>query len=195
MTANALSLDSLESRARVVGHVDLGQQPELPVVDHGVTGDFLTDQAATPWSGEQMQRDLDRVLAEIAELQTENRWDDILALFHPVAEKLPELADSGMENEVRLKIGFVLCRAGRHAESIASLTPVTKQDPENCMALHPGLHCPGCIVYRPHIPAAHAVQREKTPYCNRSFSFCRSLQAAPGIGNIFLSRRSTVQGH
>jgi tetratricopeptide (TPR) repeat protein len=134
MTANALSHDTLDNRARVIGHVDICGEQEPPVTGNSSTDDFLTNLAATPWSGEQMQRDLDRILAEIAELQTENRWDDILALFHPVTEKLPELADSGMENEVRLKIGFVLCRAGRHAEAITCLTPVTEQDPENCMS-------------------------------------------------------------
>lgn len=134
MTANALSLDSLESRARVVGHVDLAQEPERPADGNVSADDFLTDQAASPWSSEQVQRDLDRVLAEILELQTENRWDDIIALFHPVPEKLPELVESGMENEVRLKVGFTLCRAGRHAEAITCLTPVTEQDPENGMA-------------------------------------------------------------
>jgi len=134
MTANALSIKSLESRARVVGHVDLTQEADRPVAAHASDDDFLTDQASSPWSGEQMQRDLDRVLAEIRELQTENRWDDIISLFHPVSEKLPELVDSGLENEVRLKVGFALCRAGRHSEAIACISPVTKQDPDNGMA-------------------------------------------------------------
>ena len=81
-----------------------------------------------------MQRDLDRVLAEIRELQTENRWDDIIALFYPVEEKLPELVESGMDNEVRLKLGFTLCRTGRHSDSITCLTPVVQDDPDNGMA-------------------------------------------------------------
>lgn len=134
MTANALSVKSLESRARVVGHVDFAQEAERQVSGHGLDDDFLTGQAASPWSGEQMQRDLNRILAEVRELQTDNRWDDIIALFHPVAEKLPELVGSGLDNEVRLKVGFALCRAGRHEEAIACLAPVTKQDPDNGMA-------------------------------------------------------------
>lgn len=134
MTANALSVKSLESRARVVGHVDLAQEAEHPVPGHGQDDDFLTGQAASPWTGEQVQRDLDRTLAEIRELQTDNRWDDIIALFHPVADKLPELVSSGLENEVRLKVGFALCRAGRHDEALACLAPVAKQDPDNGMA-------------------------------------------------------------
>jgi tetratricopeptide (TPR) repeat protein len=134
MTANALSLDSMDSRARVVGHVDLVQEPEASAAGAAAADDFLGRQAACPWTGDQVQRDLDRVLAEIVELQAENRWDDIIALFHPVADKLPELEDSGMADEIRLKVGFALCRTGQHAEALTCLRPVAKQDPENCMA-------------------------------------------------------------
>ena len=135
MTANTLPLTRDEERARVVGHVDLGTK----TVQNNQTGqtpeqDFLLEQAARPWSVDQVQRDCDRVLAEIRELQSENRWDDIIALFHPVTEKLPELADSGRENEVRLKVAFALCRAGRHAEAIASLQQVVQHEPENGLA-------------------------------------------------------------
>ncbi len=134
MTANALLVDSRGDRARVVGHVDLDRQGESRDSGNETGGDFLDEQAASPWSGAQLQRDHDRVLAEISELQSENRWDDIIALFHPVRDKLPELEDSGMAGEVRLKVGFALGRAGRHAEALACLTPVAEQDPENAMA-------------------------------------------------------------
>ena len=65
MTANALSLDSMDSRARVVGHVDLVQESEAPAAGAAVDDDFLGRQAASPWTGDQLQRDLDRVLAEV----------------------------------------------------------------------------------------------------------------------------------
>ncbi len=135
MTANALSLDSTESRARVVGHVDLVQEtvPTSPAA-RNTSLDFLEAQAASPWSGDQLQRDLDRVLAEIAELQSENRWEDIIALFHPVTDKLPELEENEMAGDVRLKVGFALGRAGRNSEALACLEPVTQADPENSMA-------------------------------------------------------------
>ena len=134
MTANALSIDSVETRARVVGHVNLAQEQESPAAEIAAGDDFLTNQAASPWSGDQIQRDIDRVVAEIVELQTENRWDDIIGLFHPVSDKLPELEENGMTGEVRLKVGFALSRAGRHAEAISCVTPVVEQDPENGMA-------------------------------------------------------------
>jgi tetratricopeptide (TPR) repeat protein len=134
MTASALPLENNDNRARVVGRVDLAQATGPATVNNESNGDFLTEQAAHPWSGEQMQRDVDRILAEISELQAENRWDDIIALFHPVAEKLPELTGSGMENEVCLKVAFALCRAGHHRDAITCLSPVVQQDTENCLA-------------------------------------------------------------
>ena len=134
MTANALLVGSRENRARVVGHVDLDRQGESGHAGRKTNGDFLDQQAASPWSGDRLQRDRDRVLAEISELQSENRWNDIIALFHPVEDRLPELEESGMAAEVRLKVGFALGRAGRHAEALDCLLPVSKQDPDNAMA-------------------------------------------------------------
>ena len=46
MTANALSLDSMDSRARVVGHVDLVQEPESSAAGAAAADDFLGRQAA-----------------------------------------------------------------------------------------------------------------------------------------------------
>lgn len=132
MTANALPLDTVDSRARIVGHVDIAKEPAQS--DVGSDTDFLTDQAATPWSGDRLRQDRDRILAEIAELQTENRWDDIIALFHPVQDKIPDLAAGGIVDEIRLKVGFALCRAGRHGEAIACLAPVAESEPGNPMA-------------------------------------------------------------
>lgn len=134
MTANALSIDSTESKARIVGHVDLKEEPEYPAAGTATESDFLTDQAASPWSGDRLQLEHDRIIAEIMELQAENRWDDIIALFHPVTDKVPELVENGMTDEIRLKIGFSLCRTGRHSEAIRCLAPVVDSDSENAIA-------------------------------------------------------------
>ncbi len=134
MTANALPKDKSDNRARIVGRVDLARETALPVAAGGPEGDFLAEQAARPWNGEQVRRDAERVLAEIRELQAENRWEDIISLFHPVDEKLPDLVDSGMADEVRLKVGFVLCRAGRHDEALACLEAVVRADAGNALA-------------------------------------------------------------
>jgi len=134
MAAQALSRDSSDDRARIVGHVNLRQELTAPGPDTSSDKDFLTNQAACPWTGERLVQDRDRSIAEIAELQSENRWNDIIALFHPVEEKAPALTENGMAGELRLKVGFALCRAGRHAEAINCLNPVAVTEPENAMA-------------------------------------------------------------
>jgi tetratricopeptide (TPR) repeat protein len=132
MTAQAV-VHQEEARARVIGHVEL-TQPEQGRECHDSDNDFLTALAADPQAGARLRSDLDRVLTEIRELQAENRWEDILSLFYPVSEKLPELCGTGMEHDVRLKIGFVLSRAGRNNEAIECLQPVVQQDPQNGLA-------------------------------------------------------------
>ncbi len=77
MAANALFVDSGDDRARVVGHVDLDRQGEYRDSGKGTDDDFLDAQAAGPWTGDRLQQDHDRILAEISELQSKNRWDDM----------------------------------------------------------------------------------------------------------------------
>lgn len=133
MTANTLPVRDNDSRARVVGHVSVIHQGKSPSAQLS-EDDFLAGQAVAPWSDNLVRQGSQRVLAEIGELQRDNRWEDIIALFHPVAEKLPELTGSDMEHEVRLKVGFALSRAKRHAAAIDCLEPVIRQDPDNALA-------------------------------------------------------------
>lgn len=73
-------------------------------------------------------------LAEIEEMVRENRWQDILAAFFPVQEKLPELADEGLDLAVRERIAFALGQVGRFDEAIAELQLCVGRDPENFRA-------------------------------------------------------------
>lgn len=70
-------------------------------------------------------------LVEIAELSRENRWEDILAAFFPIEEKLPELADEGLDLPVREKVAFALGQLGRFDQAIAELQACIERDPEN----------------------------------------------------------------
>ncbi len=58
---------------------------------------------------------------EIGILFREKRWEDILALFHPVEEKAPEVAESGTDLDIRRKIAFALGQASRFDEAIEQL--------------------------------------------------------------------------
>lgn len=131
--SNALPRETSQT-AKVVGHVELPTPDKALEPATPAEQDFLSSMAAAPWSSDSLRQEQERVLAEIHELQTENRWDDIIALFHPVEEKLAELCDSGLENEIRMKIGFSLGRAERHDEAARCLRRAVERDPESCMA-------------------------------------------------------------
>lgn len=74
---------------------------------------------------------LGRVLAEIATLQAQNRWQDILELFHPVEDREPALVAHGLDTEVRSSLGFVLGQLKRFDQALAELRICVQRDPEN----------------------------------------------------------------
>lgn len=93
--------------------------------------DFLARLAEGGVDMERLQAETRRVMGEIAALRTENRWEDILALFHPVEDKLPELASSGLALPVLREIAFSLGHAGRYDEAIAIYHTCLEAEPDN----------------------------------------------------------------
>lgn len=141
--ANTARQLGAQLQAKVVGHVSLPERKTdnpMKTAQHAAKmqeserDDFLSGGARQAWLADHLKRELSRVLAEIGEMQAACRWQDIVALFHPVESKLPELADAGMDGEVRLKLSFALCRAARHEQAIACLQPVAAREKENILA-------------------------------------------------------------
>lgn len=46
--------------------------------------------------GKYIKKSRNRVLADIEEMTRENRWEDVISLYHPAEEKIPELVQAGM---------------------------------------------------------------------------------------------------
>lgn len=119
-------MDRVE-RARVIERGDGGAR-----VDFREAGDeFLAPEDLVPLQRQAAERTLSRVLAETEELFRENRWDDLLSLFYPVDEKLPELAEQGLDAEVRYKCAFALGKSRRFDDALAELKRCVEKDPEN----------------------------------------------------------------
>lgn len=93
--------------------------------------EFLTASELVPARREAAERSRSLVLAEIEQMIREARWADILAAFHPVADKLPELCGYGLDGRVREKIAFALGQTGQFDEAIAELQVCVRRDPEN----------------------------------------------------------------
>jgi tetratricopeptide (TPR) repeat protein len=96
-----------------------------------VGDDLLGPDDLVPVRREAAGRTEQRALAELADLIRQNRWADVVDLFHPVEEKLPELADYGHDIRVREKIAFALGHLGRHDEAITELSACLKSEPDN----------------------------------------------------------------
>ena len=167
-----------EETAKIIGHVELPGQKELSKPDTNLD-DFLSSQAASPWAHEAVQRDYDRLRAEIAELKIGNRWEDILVLLHPVAEKWPDLCDSGLDSELIRESGFVLCRLGRHDESMAVIKPLTVAEPDNALAWYNLGYAAYDSLYanrRDRSPMPHAKRRDLIKTAHHAFGRCQNLK-------------------
>lgn len=93
--------------------------------------DFLFHLAQGGADMDRLRGELQRVQGEIAALRAENRWEDILALFHPVADKLPELATVGLDLPVLREVAFGLGHVARHDEAIAAYRTCLEREPDN----------------------------------------------------------------
>jgi tetratricopeptide (TPR) repeat protein len=94
-------------------------------------GEFLSADGLVTVKREAAERCLRLTIGEIELLSRENKWQDVLAAFFPVAEKLPELVDSGMDGRVREKLAFALGQLGRFDEAIAELEVCVRLQPDN----------------------------------------------------------------
>lgn len=177
MVAIALQQE-LEETAKIVGHVELPRQEEV-CPSKTNPDDFLVSQAASPWEHEVVKRDYDRLRLEIAELKSENRWEDILALLHPVAEKWPDLCDCGLDSELVRESGFVLCRLGRYAESMAVVKPLTAAEPDNALAWYNFGYAAYESLYankRDRSPMPHVERRKLIETAHHAFGKCQNLK-------------------
>jgi len=77
-------------------------------------------------------------LTEINELIRDKRWEDAVALFHPLDEKSPDLVTGHLDVPLREKIGFVLGQLKKYDEAIKELGTGIQKDPDNFM-LHSSL--------------------------------------------------------
>lgn len=138
MNNTATNIVALE-KPRIVGHVQLDPRtvattPPARPATTPAAADFLTDLAGGSFDPNLLRREHGRVLGEILALQADNRWQDIIDLFSPVEDKLPDLVAAGMDTEIRLKIAFALVHEHKPEEAIRLLTPVVRREPDNALA-------------------------------------------------------------
>ena len=106
--------------------------PERTAIQDGPAEDeFLKLDDLVTVRKETARRSLDRSVAELEILIREKKWLDVIALFHPVEEKAPELVEHGLQNRVKEKLAFAFGQLGRFDEAIAELAACIEADPDN----------------------------------------------------------------
>jgi len=104
----------------------------------GDEADFLDWLAGVGVGQERLRLELKRVQGEAAALRAENRWEDLVALLHPVEEKVPELARGGLAGSLMSDVAFALGHLARFDEAIAVYQQCLETDADN-FHFHAGL--------------------------------------------------------
>ncbi|MFO7885249.1 MAG: tetratricopeptide repeat protein [Desulfobacteraceae bacterium] len=92
---------------------------------------FLSlDELVSPKS-EAVKQSSKKIKDDIAELTQNKKWEDIISLYHPVEEKMPDLVKAGQEGFIRQKIAFAMGQLKRFDDAIKELLTCVKTDPDN----------------------------------------------------------------
>ena len=92
---------------------------------------FFSMEDLVPIQKDAARRTLKRALAEMEELIREKKWEDLVALYHPVAEKQAEVAANNLDIPVRAKIAFALGQLKRFDDAIKELEICVEHQPEH----------------------------------------------------------------
>ena len=105
--------------------------------------DFLSQLADDTFLQEEILQRQKSCLAEISLLREQNRWEEIIELFHPLEEKEPEIIHFAFDLAIRREIAFALSHLKRFDEAIKEFECCLKYDPDN-FHYHSGL---GFVLY------------------------------------------------
>jgi len=93
--------------------------------------EFISEKDLAPVRRDAAERSLKRHLSELVELISQNKWEDVVALYYPVQEKQPDLVENDMDTKVRAKVAFALGHLNRFDDAIRDLSICTEKDPED----------------------------------------------------------------
>lgn len=71
------------------------------------------------------------IISELEACIRENRWEDIVALCHPMPEKHPDVIDTPFECGIRSRLAFAFSQLKRFDDALAELNVCTQKEPEN----------------------------------------------------------------
>jgi tetratricopeptide (TPR) repeat protein len=126
---------TLESAARIIHRPETPSAQAVPSSREPETESktdlFTQDELFGVKKGQYIKKARARVLADIESLYGNCRWQDIVSLYHPVEEKLPELDEAGMADMVKEKIAFAMGHLKQFDDAISLLAACIRNDPDN----------------------------------------------------------------
>ncbi len=90
--------------------------------------DQLADKGAY-W--EHLRERLKACLGEMTFLKGERRWEEIISLFYPLEDKVPEMVQAGLGKELRLEISFALGQMKYFDEAIKECEKFLEEEPDH----------------------------------------------------------------
>ena len=126
---------TLQTAARIIQSPQNDTPAPAKTPLSGIQADLFSDRELFGVKqGEFVKKSRNRALADIDELSKNNRWDDILSLYHPVDDKLPDLVRAGADIPVRQKIAFAMGQTGAFDGAIKELLVCVRAQPDNFMS-------------------------------------------------------------
>ncbi len=126
---------TLQTAARIIGSVQTVEPVSEKSVSNAVQAELFSDQELFGVEkGQYIKKTRNGVLADIDALEKGARWDDIVGLYHPVEEKLPDLVRADAAVQVRRKLAFALGQLGRFDEAIKELEICVDAEPDNFLS-------------------------------------------------------------
>ena len=109
----------------------IGSKPiSIALKESMVEDDFFSLDDLIPGVQKAAERNLKRLLTEVEELISENKWEDVAALFYPIEEKQPELVEHGLDIRLRARVAFALGQLKRFDDAIRELSLCVEKEPD-----------------------------------------------------------------
>lgn len=181
MTANLAKIVPYEGKQAAEAHaVDTITQTEQKARSVQVEDYNFEELAATGFLQNHAQRRLKAIRAELSELKAQNRWEDVVLLYHPLEQKEPEIVRCGMDLELRAELAFALCQLQRFEDAITQYKKCLEQAP-NDFRLHSGM---GFTLYNSLLAAKQkkvllTPQEKKERITKANFHFKRAQELRP----------------
>ncbi|WP_035255470.1 tetratricopeptide repeat protein [Desulfatiglans anilini] len=99
---------------------------------------FFEELAAQSGIQETLAARLKTHIGEIELLRADNRWQEILDLYHPVEEREPEMVRFGLDLPLRSEVAFALSRLKRYDDAIVAYEVCLRRSPDD-FRFHSGL--------------------------------------------------------